>query len=118
MEHLTALLEATRDRPTPFLAVSEAVVRRNVWRQQQQCDDSGVALRPHIKTHKASEIARMQLDAGAAGVTCATLSEAIALGEAGCPTDVYVSTPVFVDEPKQRLLERAVQLHPSVTWSK
>lgn len=111
MEHLTALVESTRHLPTPFLAVDGGVLDRNIARQQASCDSAGVALRPHIKTHKSSEITGMQLAAGAVGVTCATLSEAIALGQAGCSTDVYVSTPVFVDPPKQALVERALELH-------
>jgi D-serine deaminase-like pyridoxal phosphate-dependent protein len=48
-------------------------------------------------------------------VTCATLSEAIALGEAGCGTDVYVSTPIFLDPPKAALLARATELHSRIT---
>ncbi len=111
MEHLAALIERTRHLATPFLAVDADVADRNVHRQQASCDAAGIALRPHIKTHKSSMITRMQLEAGAVGVTCATLSEAIALGDAGCATDVYVSTPVFVDQPKRALIDRALELH-------
>ncbi|MGD2061812.1 MAG: alanine racemase [Acidimicrobiia bacterium] len=115
MEHLGRILESTGHLPTPFLAIDETVMAGNIRRMQAACDTAGIGLRPHIKTHKSAEIARRQLDAGAVGVTCATLSEAIALGEAGCPTDVYVSTPIFFDHPKRVLLERAVGLHSRVT---
>jgi D-serine deaminase-like pyridoxal phosphate-dependent protein len=115
MEHLGALVDRTRNTPTPFLAVDADVLARNVARQQAACEAAGVALRPHIKTHKSSAITRMQLQAGAVGVTCATLTEAIALGEAGCPTDVYVSTPVYIDDPKRQLVERALGLHDRLT---
>ncbi len=114
MRHLDTIVDATRQLATPFLAIDESTMMSNIVRLQAQCDRAGIALRPHIKTHKSSEIARRQLEAGAVGVTCATLSEAVALGEAGCATDVYVSTPVFLDPPKHRLLERAVDLHPRV----
>ena len=115
MEHLSAILEATRYLATPFLAIDEAAMMRNIARVQAMCDAADIALRPHIKTHKSAEIARLQLEAGAIGVTCATLSEAIALAEAGCATDIYVSTPIFLDDPKLALLERAVELHPRMT---
>jgi D-serine deaminase-like pyridoxal phosphate-dependent protein len=115
MEHFEALVDATRHLATPLLAIDEPVMMRNIARQQADCDAAGIALRPHIKTHKSAEIARRQLDAGAVGVTVATLSEAVALGEAGCVADVYVSTPVFLDAPKQALLERATELHRGVT---
>lgn len=115
MEHLVAILEATHHLATPFLAIDEATMTGNITRLQADCDRAGVALRPHIKTHKSAELARRQLGAGAVGVTVATLSEAVALGEAGCEADVYVSTPVFLDPPKRAILERAVELHSYVT---
>lgn len=109
------LIAATAEIPTPFVAIDRAVMADNISSMQTRCSDAGVSLRPHIKTHKASAIARSQLAAGATGVTCATLSEAVVLGEAGCPTDVLISTPVFLDMAKVALLERAVALHPHVT---
>src|SRR5947209_15209151 len=57
---------------------------------QEQCRAWGVALRPHVKTHKIPEIARMQLDAGAIGITVAKLGEAEVLpGD-----DVLVAYPL------------------------
>lgn len=115
MRQFESIADTTDHLTTPFLAIDEATMMRNIARMQAQCDGAGIGLRPHIKTHKSSEVAGLQLDAGAVGVTVATLSEAVALGEAGCPTDVYVSTPVFVDAPKRALLDRAVELHTAVT---
>lgn len=115
MDHLTDLIEVTAELPTPFLALDDRVVTANIDRMQSFCDGAGIALRPHIKTHKSSVVAQRQLEAGAVGVTVATLSEAIALGEAGVRTDVFLSTPVFYDRPKSELLERAVGLHESVS---
>lgn len=115
MDQLARLIEPTRHLETPFLVVDPETLTSNISRMQDACDGAGVGLRPHIKTHKSSTIARMQLQAGSVGVTCATLSEAVALGEAGCGTDVYVSTPVFVDDPKRRLVERAAELHERLT---
>ncbi len=84
---------------------------KNVSRMQSECDRRGVTLRPHVKTHKSSQIARLQLAAGAKGLTCATLSEAVGLASAGLSTDLFVAIPVYLDEPKAALAREALQGH-------
>jgi D-serine deaminase-like pyridoxal phosphate-dependent protein len=64
---------------TPSLIVDEVALRANIAQMQSVCDANGVALWPHVKTHKTVEIARLQLLAGAQGLTCAKLGEAEAL---------------------------------------
>ena len=56
----------------------------------------GLALRPHAKTHKAPEIARPQLAAGATGLTVATVAEAEVVRRAGA-TDLFLAYPLWVD---------------------
>lgn len=73
----------TRDLPTPALLVDLDVLETNLRTMQERCDRLGVTLRPHVKTHKCVEIGRMQLDAGARGITVATLEEARAFADAG-----------------------------------
>ena len=51
-------------------------MERNIREMQKQCRGWGVGLRPHVKTHKIPEIARMQLHAGAIGITVAKVGEA------------------------------------------
>ena len=46
---------------------------------QRTADASGIALRPHAKSHKSARIARLQVDAGAVGICVAKVSEAEAL---------------------------------------
>ena len=78
------------DLDTPALYVDLDVLERNIARMQQQCRAWGVALRPHVKTHKIPEIAQLQLDAGAIGITVAKLGEAEVLpGD-----DVLVAYPL------------------------
>lgn len=48
-----------------------------------RADRLGVRLRPHVKTHKCVEIARLQRDAGAGGITVATLEEARVFADHG-----------------------------------
>lgn len=79
--------------PTPFVYVDRAVLGRNIERMAGAARASGVNLRPHTKTHKLAEIAQLQLDAGAAGLTVAKLGEAQALVEAGVSTSFMVAQP-------------------------
>ena len=68
---------------TPALLVDLEKLERNIAQMQSHCDAHGVELRPHLKTHKMIEVARRQVEAGAAGITCAKLSEAEVLVASG-----------------------------------
>src|SRR5919106_5898229 len=91
------------DLDTPALYVDLAAMERNIARMQEKCRGWGVGLRPHVKTHKIPEIARMQLDAGAIGITVAKIGEAEVLpGD-----DVLVAYPVMAEKlPRLRALAR------------
>jgi D-serine deaminase-like pyridoxal phosphate-dependent protein len=68
---------------TPTLLLDRDRLARNIDRMQAACDAHGVALWPHIKTHKMVEVARMQLAAGARGLVCAKIGEANAMLPSG-----------------------------------
>jgi D-serine deaminase-like pyridoxal phosphate-dependent protein len=68
---------------------------------------SGVALRPHAKTHKSLEIARRQLAAGAVGLTVATLGEAGRFASAGFD-DLFIAFPLIATGPKVARLREVV----------
>ncbi len=61
---------------TPYLRVDLDRLRRNVRSTAEWATTHRLALRPHVKTHKSPEIARLQLGQGAVGLTVATLGEA------------------------------------------
>jgi D-serine deaminase-like pyridoxal phosphate-dependent protein len=94
---------------TPAPVVDLDRMERNLSRWQARCDELGLSSRPHVKTHKCTEIARRQLELGATGLTCQTFGEAETMADAGFH-DLLVPTNV-VGEPKlarlARLLERA-----------
>ncbi len=69
--------------PTPCVLVDRDRVQQHLQAMQAVCSTHGVELRPHIKTHKMVAVARQQLAAGAAGLTCAKLSEAEAILPSG-----------------------------------
>ncbi len=81
---------------TPYLRLDPARLEANVARAARAAAAAGVDLRPHVKTHKSARIARMQLDAGAVGITVATVSEAEVFAAHGC-RDVFVAYPVWLD---------------------
>jgi len=62
--------------PTPALMLDRAILEHNISAMAAKARRLGVHLRPHVKTHKCLEVARLQRDAGAAGITVATMVEA------------------------------------------
>lgn len=94
------------DRETPFLRVDRARLDRNLEEMAAAAAENGVALRPHVKTHKCATIARRQLAHGARGLTTAKLSEAEALAGAGLD-DLFVCFPLVGTERLRRLRDLA-----------
>jgi len=88
---------------TPALLVDGTRLRSNLRRMQNRADREEVALRPHIKTHKSLRIAEMQREAGARGITVATVGEAEVFGRAGFD-DIRVAFPVVSEQKHERLL--------------
>lgn len=68
---------------TPFLAIDLDAMERNLAYMAGYFEERPAGLRPHFKTHKCTEIAHMQIDAGATGITCATSDELAAAAQAG-----------------------------------
>jgi D-serine deaminase-like pyridoxal phosphate-dependent protein len=76
---------------TPALLIESETVFRNLRRLSDYAAVHAIEVRPHTKTHKSCLLARMQLDAGAVGVTVAKVSEAEAISVPG--QDVLVAYP-------------------------
>ncbi|HEV7309782.1 D-TA family PLP-dependent enzyme [Ensifer sp.] len=64
---------------TPAVLVDLDVAKRNIERFQAYANEHGIRVRPHIKTHKLPQMAELQLDAGAVGITCQKVTEAEAM---------------------------------------
>jgi D-serine deaminase-like pyridoxal phosphate-dependent protein len=94
------------DQPldTPLIAVDLDLIERNIAEMASLAASYGVSLRPHAKTHKSPHVARLQLEAGAVGLTCAKLGEAEVLVELGDVTDVLIAYPIVGDIKIRRLL--------------
>lgn len=68
---------------TPALLLDLDALRHNIDTMAAFFAGKHCRLRPHFKSHKCTRIARMQMDAGAVGLTCAKLGEAEVLADAG-----------------------------------
>jgi D-serine deaminase-like pyridoxal phosphate-dependent protein len=79
-----------REYGTPCAVIDMDKVERNIARIQAACETAGVANRPHIKTYKSPMLAKMQIDAGARGITCQKLGEAEVMADAGID-DILIS---------------------------
>lgn len=71
------------DLATPCVLVEAHRLQANLSAMQARADAQGVALRPHIKTHKSIALARRQTDGGAKGLTVAKVGEAEVYADAG-----------------------------------
>lgn len=92
--------------PTPIVLID--VVGDNIARMQAFADEQGKELRPHVKTHKSVRIGRMQLEAGAAGLTAGNLSEAEIFAQAGC-SSILIAYPLWAVDAKAHRVKRLVQ---------
>jgi D-serine deaminase-like pyridoxal phosphate-dependent protein len=88
-------------------------MRANIDRLQGELDRRGIALRPHAKTHKSVRIARLQLEAGARGLTVGTLGEAEVFAAAGI-TDLFVAYPIRAEGPKAMRLRALHEMAPGL----
>ena len=88
---------------TPVLVIDRDALQRNIEAMAAFARTKGMALRPHAKTHKSVDIAKLQLAAGAVGVCCAKLGEAEALAEGGVQ-NILITSPVVTPQAIERLI--------------
>ncbi|MEG3110562.1 alanine racemase [Pantoea sp. T14] len=102
------------DRLTPFIEVDAQRLEQNLQRMQAKADNAGVALRPHIKTHKSVFIARRQQELGAQGITVSKPSEGVSFLRGGA-RDLLLAYPVVRAESIAELLQQAAQHQAKIT---
>src|SRR5687767_6410888 len=102
-----------RDLPTPAPLVDLDRLEANIATMAAFFRDRPARLRPHTKTHRAPAIARMQIAAGASGVTAAKVSMAEAMVDGGI-ADVYVANQVVAASAIERLCRLAQRATVSV----
>ncbi|MCZ4059775.1 alanine racemase [Pantoea sp. LMR881] len=94
------------DRLTPYIEIDAQRLEHNLQRMQKRANEAGVALRPHIKTHKSVWIARRQRELGAKGITVSKPSEGISFIRGG-ERDLLLAYPVVQAKSITELLRQA-----------
>ncbi len=98
------------DLDTPALIVDLTKAEANLARAQAYADVVGLALRPHIKTHKLPRFALAALALGAVGITCQKLGEAEVMADAGL-SDILLPYNIL----GAAKLDRLAALHRRIT---
>jgi D-threonine aldolase len=83
---------------TPALILDLPAARRNIAKMAERLRGMPAELRPHIKVHKNPELARMQMEAGAIGISVATVWEAAVMVRAGLDGVFVVNTVAGPDK--------------------
>lgn len=91
---------------TPSLLIDKSRLLRNLADMQRYADENGAALRPHTKTHKYPEIAKMQLEAGACGIAVAKTGEAEVMAQHGIH-DIFIANEIVGDLKLRRIAKLA-----------
>jgi len=97
-------MTSASDLDTPAVTVDLDVMEANIRRVQAHLDQHGIANRPHIKTHKIPEVGRMQMAAGAVGITCQKLGEVEVFTDADVADDVLLTFNILGRDKTDRLM--------------
>ena len=105
------------DLDTPALVLDLDKLEKNIAAMRAYLSTTKVGARPHAKTHKSAEIAKMQIAAGAVGVCTAKLGEAEALFAEGvqkiCMLDIKYAVPALIARYGCRLTSASQMIVPS-----
>ena len=102
--HLIGQQGGRKSLNTPVLVIDLDALDRNIAKMAAFAKEHGIALRPHAKTHKSTDIARKQIAAGAVGVCCAKLGEAEAMADGGIGA-ILITSPVVSAPAIERLIK-------------
>ncbi len=91
---------------TPALLIDLDRMERNIQTWQAEISSQNVKLRPHVKTHKVPDIAKLQLEAGANGITVAKVAEAEVFAAQGIK-DIFIAYPIIGAAKWKRVAELA-----------
>lgn len=84
------------DLPTPALLIDDEVLTANLW--TMAAARPGPALRPHVKAHKCTALARRQAEVGHRTFTCATPREMVGMAAAGLGDDLLLANETLDPE--------------------
>ncbi|HEY3065524.1 MAG TPA: alanine racemase [Methylomirabilota bacterium] len=103
-------MKLVTDLETPAVTIRLDVMEDNIRRVQDHLARHGIANRPHIKTHKIPALGKLQMEAGAIGITCQKLGEVEVFADAGVADDVLLTYNVLGRQKTERLMALAKRL--------
>jgi len=95
---------------TPAVTIDLDIMHDNIRRVQAHLSKYGIANRPHIKTHKIPELGKLQMQAGAVGITCQKLGEVEVFTDAGVADDVLLTFNIIGLQKTGRLMAQMKRL--------
>jgi D-serine deaminase-like pyridoxal phosphate-dependent protein len=102
------------DLETPALIINNSILQYNLRQMQNQANLWQVNLRPHTKTHKSADIAKMQVELGSKGITVAKVSEAEVMAASGLD-DIFIANEI-VSVNKLKRISSLTESGTSVTF--
>jgi D-serine deaminase-like pyridoxal phosphate-dependent protein len=97
-------MNAVEDLETPAVTVHLDIMEDNIRRVQAHLTKHGLANRPHIKTHKIPALGKLQMQAGAVGITCQKLGEVEVFTDAAVADDVLLTFNILGGAKLERLM--------------
>lgn len=92
------------DLDTPAVTIDLGIMEDNIRRVQAHLARHGIGNRPHIKTHKIPAIGKLQMAAGAMGITCQKLGEVEVFVDAGVAEDILLTYNILGRAKTDRLM--------------
>ena len=102
------------DLETPAVTIHVDIMEDNIRRVQAHLARHGIGNRPHIKTHKIPAIGKMQMAAGAMGITCQKLGEVEVFVDAGVADDILLTYNILGRAKTDRLMA-LIRRAPGIT---
>jgi D-serine deaminase-like pyridoxal phosphate-dependent protein len=93
LKNINSGFESIDDLETPSILIDKKILINNIEKMQNKANKFEVNLRPHVKTHKSSEIAKIQLEKGAIGITTSKMEEELIFLEKGF-NNILLAYPV------------------------
>lgn len=87
---------------TPSLLIDRDIMLDNLRFMQNYADEQNVVLRPHTKTHKMPDLAKMQYKLGARGITVAKVGEAEVMADNGL-NDIFIANEIVGEQKLQKI---------------
>lgn len=95
---------------TPAVTILADRLEANIRRAQDLVNARGIGNRPHIKTHKISAVGKMQMAAGAIGITCQKIGEVEVFIDGGVADDILLTFNIVGETKTDHLMEQAARV--------